>query len=122
MSFAAEPLASIAARVSQAVVAQPGPVDRSTNRLALQNPWVCSGRGRIGTRSVPLTDGYCNKSIMLGRGPAPGVELRVAIQVVRRRLGDEFREPAESELSAGVTSPPVSGVRGLPLTPDDFLR
>jgi len=61
--------------------------------------------------------GYCNKSIMLGRGPAPGVELRVAIQVVRRRLGDEFREPAESELSAGVTSPPVSGVRGLPLTP-----
>ena len=44
------------------------------------------------------------------------------IQVVRRRLGDEFREPAESELSAGVTSPPVSGVRGLPLTPDDFLR
>jgi hypothetical protein len=48
--------------------------------------------------------------------------LRVAIQVVRRRLGDEFREPAESELSAGVTSPPVSGVRGLPLTPDDFLR
>ena len=68
------------------------------------------------------TMGYCNKSIMLGRGPAPGVELRVAIQVVRRRLGDEFREPAESELSAGVTSPPVSGVRGLPLTPDDFLR
>ncbi len=65
--------------------------------------------------------GYGNKSIMLGRGPAPGVELRVAIQVVRR-LGDEFREPAESELSAGVTSPPVSGVRGLPLTPDDFLR
>ena len=63
--------------------------------------------------------GYCNKSIMLGLGPAPGVELRVAIQVVRRRLGDEFREPAESELSAGVTSPPVSGVRGLPLTPDD---
>ena len=53
--------------------------------------------------------GYCNMSIMLGRGPAPGVELRVAIQVVRRRLGDEFREPAESELSAGVTSPPVSG-------------
>jgi hypothetical protein len=41
---------------------------------------------------------------------------------VRRRLGDEFREPAEAELSAGVTSPPVSGVRGLPLTPDDFLR
>ena len=66
--------------------------------------------------------GYCNKSIMLGRGPAPGVELRDAFQVVRRRLGDEFREPAESELSAGVTSPPVSGVRGLPLTPDDFLR
>ena len=57
--------------------------------------------------------GYCNRSIMLGRGPAPGVELRVAFQVVRRRLGDEFREPAESELSAGVTSP-VSGVRGLP--------
>ena len=57
-----------------------------------------------------------------GRGPAPGVELRVAIQVVRCRLGDEFREPAESELSVGVTSPPVSGVRGLPLTPDDFLR
>ena len=66
--------------------------------------------------------GYGNKSIMFGRGPAPGVELRVAIQVVRCRLGDEFREPAESELSAGVTSPPVSGVRGLPLTPDDFLR
>jgi hypothetical protein len=60
---------------------------------------------------------------MLGRGPAAAVELRVAIQVVRRRrLGDEFREPAESELSAGVTSPPVSGVHGLPLTPDDFLR
>jgi len=37
--------------------------------------------------------GYCNKSILLGHGPAPGVELRVAIQVVRRRLGDEFREP-----------------------------
>jgi hypothetical protein len=71
---------------------------------------------------VRLRMGYCNKSIMLGRGPASGVELRVAIQVVRRRLGDEFREPAESELSAGVTSPPVSGVRGLPLTPDDFLR
>jgi hypothetical protein len=66
--------------------------------------------------------GDCNKSIMLGHGPAPGVELRVASQVVRRRLGDEFRERAESELSAGVTSPPVSGVRGLPLTPDDFLR
>lgn len=66
--------------------------------------------------------GYCNKSIMLARGPAPGLELRVAIQVVRCRLGDEFREPAESELSAGVASPPVSGVRGLPLTPDDFLR
>ena len=74
--------------------------------------WHCARNGM----------GYCNKSIMLGRGPAPGVELRVAIQVVRRRLGDEFREPAESELSAGVTSPPVSGVRGLPLTPDDFLR
>jgi hypothetical protein len=71
---------------------------------------------------VRLGMGYWNKSIMLGRGPAPGVELRVAIQVVRRRLGNEFREPAESELSAGVTSPPVSEVRGLPLTPDDFLR
>src|SRR5215207_6523240 len=54
--------------------------------------------------------GYCNKSIMLGRGPAPGVELRVAIQVVRRRLGDEFREPAESELSAGRNL--ATGVRG----------
>jgi hypothetical protein len=73
-------------------------------------------------RLVLMGMGYCNKSIMLGRGPAPGVELRVIFHVVRRRLGDEFREPAESELSAGVTSPPVSGVRGLPLTPDDFLR
>ena len=82
---------------------------------------------RLGSSGIRVTPsrkgmGYCNKSIMLGHGPAPGVELRVAIQVVRRRLGDEFREPAESELSAGVTSPPVSGVRGLPLTPDDFLR
>jgi len=84
-----------------------------------------AGALRLGLRTARLVlmgMGYCNKSIMLGRGPAPGVELRVAIQVVRRRLGDEFREPAESELSAGVTSPPVSGVRGLPLTPDDFLR
>jgi len=29
-------------------------------------------------------------------------ELQVAIQLVRRRLGDEFRERAESELSAAV--------------------
>jgi hypothetical protein len=93
---------------------------RVTNPQARLN-----GKLRLGLRTARLVlmgMGYCNKSIMLGRGPAPGVELRVAFQVVRRRLGDEFREPAESELSAGVTSPPVSGVRGLPLTPDDFLR
>lgn len=80
---------------------------------------------RLGLRTARLVlmgMGFCSKSIMLGRGPAPGVELRVAIQVVRCRLGDEFREPAESELSVGVSSPPVSGVRGLPLTPDDLLR
>ena len=73
-------------------------------------------------RSAQQADGLLQQVDHLGHGPAPGVELRVAIQVVRRRLGNEFREPAESELSAGVTSPPVSGVRGLPLTPDDFLR
>jgi hypothetical protein len=78
--------------------------------------------GRTTRTAAPIADGLLQQVDHLGHGPAPGVELRVAIQVVRRRLGDEFREPAESELSAGVTSPPVSGVRGLPLTPDDFLR
>ena len=42
--------------------------------------------------------------------------------MVRRRLGDEFREPAESELSAWRNLATGVGVRGLPLIPDDFLR
>jgi hypothetical protein len=98
-----------------------------TRRLILEQlrhtATLTTTRDRLPSEVVApsVTDGLLQQSIMLGRGPAPGVELRVAIQVVRRRLGDEFREPAESELSAGVTSPPVSGSADC-LTPDDFLR
>ena len=54
MSSAIARLASIAARVSQAVVAQARPADRFTSRLALQKPGACSSRGSIPTRSVSV--------------------------------------------------------------------
>lgn len=80
-SLVAERLASIAARDSHAVVAQPKPDDRFKKRLARQNPGVCSRPGRIPTQSISRAR-HC-----LPLGPVPVGARRIRPWVTAAQQG-----------------------------------